>query len=118
MTRRLTTRVFILPIVLMLMTGMGWSTASWALDLQSAKAQGLVGEQPNGYLGSVKGGASAEVNALIKEVNSARKQEYQSIAKRNNTELSVVEALAGKKAIEMTPSGQYVKSTSGQWIKK
>ena len=28
--------------------------AAFALDLESAKSQGLVGEQPNGYLGVVK----------------------------------------------------------------
>jgi uncharacterized protein YdbL (DUF1318 family) len=32
--------------------------------------------------------------------------------------VDAVEALAGKKAIERTPPGQYVRLPSGQWVKK
>ena len=118
MIRRTMLRLLAMPALIVMLAGLGWSSPGWAIDLQSAKAQGLVGEQPNGYLGSVKGGASGEVAALINDINAARKKEYQAIAKRNNTGLDVVEALAGKKAIERTPSGQYVKLPSGQWTKK
>jgi uncharacterized protein YdbL (DUF1318 family) len=118
MTRRLSLRFIAIPLLMIILTGLGWSGSTWAISLQDAKAQGLVGEQANGYLGLVKSAASAEVKALMNEVNAKRKNEYQDIARRNKTELGVVEALAGKKAIEMTPSGQYVKSPSGQWIKK
>lgn len=117
MTRRLSLRLFAVP-VLMLMLGLGWSAPGWAVDLQAAKAQGLVGEQPNGYLGLVNTSAAADVRAMMNHINALRKNEYQAIAQRNKTELDVVEALAGKKAIERTPSGQYVKLPSGQWMKK
>jgi len=86
-----------------------------ALDLQDAKSQGLVGETVNGYLGAVK--SSAEVNALVNDINAKRKAEYQRIAKQNGIAVSDVEALAGKKAIDKTPSGQYVNVT-GSWMKK
>lgn len=89
---------------------------SWALDLQEAKAQGLVGEQINGYLGAIR--PSAEVNALVAEVNGKRKSAYQEIAARNGTSVTAVEKLAAKKAIEMTPPGQYVQDASGQWRKR
>ena len=111
-------RLFSIPMLLTMLAGLGFTTSSWAIDLQSAKSQGLVGEQPDGYLGSVKGKPSADVTALMKEINSARKNEYQKISKRNNTQLDVIEKLAGKKAITKTPSGQFVKSPSGEWIKK
>jgi uncharacterized protein YdbL (DUF1318 family) len=88
------------------------------MDLQQAKEKGLVGEQPNGYLGLVNSNAAADVKAMMNKINSLRKQEYQSIAQRNKTELRVVEKLAGKKAIEKTPAGQYVRLPSGQWRKK
>ena len=88
----------------------------YALDLQSAKAKGYVGEQADGYLGVVKNAAG--VQALVKDINSRRKVHYQGIAKKNGTSLNVVEALAGKKAIEKTPRGQYVRNPSGGWIKK
>lgn len=92
------------------------ASPSWALDLQDAKAQGLVGEQLNGYLGAIK--PSAAVNALVADVNGKRKGVYQEIANRNGTSVSAVENLAGKKAIEMTPAGQYVQDGSGQWRKR
>ena len=111
-------RLFSIPMLLVMLAGLGYTTSSWAIDLQAAKSQGLVGEQSNGYLGSVKGKPSADVVALMDEINAARKQEYQNIAQRNNTQLDVIEKLAGKKAIEKTPSGQFVRSPSGEWIKK
>jgi uncharacterized protein YdbL (DUF1318 family) len=105
-------------MLLVMLAGLGFSSSSWAIDLQAAKSQGLVGEQPNGYLGSVKGKPGNDVAAMINEINAARKAEYQRIAKRNDTKLDVVEKLAGKKAIEKTPNGQFVRLPSGQWVKK
>lgn len=118
MTRYLSLRYIAIPALMVVLAGLGWSGPTWAISLQDAKAQGLVGEQANGYLGLVKSSASAEVKALVNEINAQRRKEYQGIARRNNTELNVVEALAGKKAIEKTASGQYVKLPSGQWVKK
>ncbi len=118
MTRRLSLRLLAIPTLIVILAGLGWSGPTWAISLQDAKAQGLVGEQANGYLGVVKSGVSAEVKALVNDINAKRKNEYKDIARRNKTDLNVVEALAGKKAIDMTPPGQYVKPPSGQWIKK
>jgi len=99
-----------------LISMLGLSTPAWALDLKSAKAQGLVGEKQSGYLGAVK--SSAGVKELITQVNEARKVHYKKIAKRNATSLEVVEVLAGKKAIEKAAVGHYVESASGSWVKK
>ncbi len=85
-----------------------------ALNLQEAKKAGLVGEKPNGYLGVVKGGG--DVQTLVKSVNDQRRKKYEQIAKKNNTSLKNVEALAGKKAIDKTPPGYYV--FIGGWKKK
>ncbi|WP_446008784.1 YdbL family protein [Candidatus Electrothrix sp.] len=87
----------------------------FALELSDAKSQGLVGETPTGYLDVVK--ASPEATELIKEINAKRKTHYQEIAKKNKTPLSTVEKLAGQKAMEKTPAGQYVK-VEGKWEKK
>jgi len=87
----------------------------FALELSDAKAQGLVGETPTGYLDVVK--ASPEAKQLIKEINAKRKTHYQQIAKKNKTALSAVEKLAGQKAMEKTPAGQYVK-VGEKWQKK
>lgn len=93
-----------------------------AMDLQqamsalgSAKTQGLVGEQPNGYLGVVS--SSAQAKEIADLINQARKAEYQKLAAKNGIQLADVEAIAGKKAIEKTESGQFIQ-LNGQWQKK
>lgn len=88
-----------------------------ALELDAAKAQGMVGETPAGYLAAVQA-LTPEVKQLVERINNERKQRYSAIAKQNNTPVAAVEALAGKKAIEMTPGGQQVQNAQGQWVKK
>ena len=89
---------------------------AYAVDLQTAKSQGLVGETPAGYLSAVTS-PSAETKALIESVNLKRKQKYQEIAASNKTSLQTVEQLAGKKAIEKSRPGSYIKQ-GGSWQKK
>ena len=89
---------------------------AYAIDLQTAKSQGLVGETTSGYLDAVKS-PSPEVTALIESINAKRKQKFQEIAARNNTSLQAVEQLAGKKAIEKSARGSYVK-VGGSWQQK
>jgi uncharacterized protein YdbL (DUF1318 family) len=86
-----------------------------ALDLQTAKAQGIVAETATGYLAAVK--ATPEVQQLVDSINGKRRQMYQQIAQRNKTPLNAVEQLAGKKAIEKTPPGQFI-NINGSWQKK
>ena len=108
--------------MVLLALGLGLSLPVLALDLNQAsaalgqaKASGQVGEKPTGYLGVVTpGGQAAEIVRLI---NEARRGEYQQVAKKNAIPLGDVEALAGKKAMEKTPSGQFIQS-GGQWVRK
>ena len=90
-------------------------TMAHALDLHSAKQQGLVGETANGYLAVVKPGGGAA--ALVAKINAQRKAQYQRIAAKNKISVSDVEALAGKKAVERTARGQYIR-VGGSWRKK
>lgn len=99
-----------------------FSSTVFAMDLNDAmsnlgpaKSAGLLGEQPNGYLGVVKAqGNAAEIARLI---NDARRAEYQRLAKNNNIQLADVETMAGKKALEKTPVGQYIQ-LNGKWLTK
>ncbi|QFI37847.1 DUF1318 domain-containing protein [Moritella marina ATCC 15381] len=104
-------RIFSTLIILFAM-----SFSVQAIDLQSAKQAGLVGEQVNGYLGAVK--PSAEVNALIKDVNGKRKAKYQELATKHNVTVGAISARAAKKAMSMTEQGQFIESAPGQWKKK
>jgi uncharacterized protein YdbL (DUF1318 family) len=89
---------------------------AFAIDLQQAKDQGLVGETTAGYLEAVNS-PTPEVKALVNSINAQRKAKYQEIATRNNTSLQAVEQLAGKKAIEKSDAGAYIK-INGAWQKK
>lgn len=91
------------------------ATGAMALELDDAKARGLVGETAGGYLAPVV--SSPEVEALIESINSQRRAHYQNIADKNGISLEAVEARAGKKAIEKTPAGEYISTGSG-WQKK
>ena len=102
--------------ILAILAGLVITAGALALDLSEAKESGLVGETDSGYLASVTA-PSEEVSTLIKDINLKRRAEYQAIARKNNIAVSDVELLAGKKAIEKTPAGQYV-LVEGKWLKK
>ncbi|MFZ4125970.1 MAG: YdbL family protein [Rickettsiales bacterium] len=89
---------------------------AFALSLDEAKAQGLVGERVDGYLGPVV--ESGEVVTLVKDINNQRRAEYARIAAGNGQPLDVIQKLAAQKAYEKTPSGFYVQSPQGGWVKK
>lgn len=89
-----------------------------AMDLNTAKSRGFVGEQQNGYLGLVDRSAPADVKSLMQKVNEQRRANYQSIARANELPLQSVESLAGQKAIDKTSRGNYVQAPNGQWVKK
>lgn len=97
---------------------LGFVVPSWGLTLEEAKAQGLVGEQPNGYLGVVQSGAAPAVQALADDINQKRRSTYEDIARRNATSLEAVEMLAGKTAIEHTKPGYFIRRPSGEWLQK
>ena len=89
-----------------------------AMDLNTAKSRGFVGEQQNGYLGLVDRSAPADAKNLMREVNDQRRANYQSIARSNGIDLKSVESLAGQKAINKTARGHYIQAPNGQWVKK
>lgn len=109
------------PIVLalLLVAGAGLSAAAAAadLDLDGAKRQGLVGETMEGYLAAVNDPPAPAVAALVSDINAKRRAEYQRIARDNGIELSQVEVLAAKKAIEKTAAGGWVR-VNGTWRRK
>jgi hypothetical protein len=92
-----------------------FSTAAFAIELDTAKEEGLVGEQQNGYLGAIV--QSSDVLLLINDINAKRKAKYQELATKNSITLEQVEILAAKKAYEKTESGHYLQ-VDGLWLKK
>jgi hypothetical protein len=101
-----------------LLTGSMLISVAAAADLSTAKSQGWIGEQANGYLGLVKSGAPPDIKALVAEVNKKRKARYQQTANKHGTPLSEVEKVGGKTTIAKTRTGNYIKDGSGRWGKK
>jgi len=100
-----------------LIFGLLLSSQAFALDLTSAKADGIIGEQANGYIGFVKSGSS-EIKELVSEVNAKRKTRYKEIAISKKVSLNEVEKVGGKTTIGKTKSGNYVKLAGEGWSKK
>ncbi len=86
--------------------------------LSQPKADGLIGEQANGYLGLVNQNAPADVKSLISSINAKRKAGYKRIAQQQGTPLSDVEKVGGKTAIEKTLRGNYIREAGSGWRKK
>lgn len=96
---------------------LGTMTTALADALDDAKDAGYVGEQADGYLGVVSASAPAAAAALVADINAKRRAEYTRIATKNGITLKQVEALAGKKAVERTHAGDWVK-IGGGWQQK
>ena len=90
----------------------------WAVTLQEAKDQGLVGEQRDGYVGLVAGTAAAEVRDLVRDVNDERRRRYEQIARDNGITVEQVAAVAWERAVQATRSGHYLQDENGRWVRK
>ncbi|WP_372760169.1 YdbL family protein [Pseudoalteromonas sp.] len=101
--------------IMTLISALCMSFSVWAISLDDAKSQGLVGEDSSGYLGLVV--QNAEAKAVVDEVNAKRKAQYLKLAQKNNLSLAQVEALAAAKTIEKTQAGHYIE-VNGSWVKK
>lgn len=89
-----------------------------ASPLTKPKADGLIGEQADGYIGLVRQDVPADIRKLVNEVNAKRKAGYQQIAAKQGTSLEDVEKVGGNTAIEKTLKGNYIRDASGVWRKK
>ncbi len=92
------------------------SNSAMAMDLFAAKAQGLVGERPDGLVGAVTNDAA--LSQLVGSTNAGRLATYQQMAQKQGVPLEQIQTVAGQELIGRTPAGQYIMSRSGQWVKK
>lgn len=104
-------------IVVLIATVLAVALPAAALDLDTAKARGLLGERPDGYVDVVEAGAPADVQALARDVNSKRRLAYEKVARQNGAPVADVAKIAAKKLIDNAPAGTYVK-IDGRWVKK
>jgi len=112
------TRRFFVTLLIGLMTVSFAAVAANESPLTQPKADGLIGEQADGYVGFVTQNVPANVRSLVNDVNAKRKAGYQQIAAKQGTPLSEVEKVGGKTAIDKTLPGNYIRDLNGTWYKK
>lgn len=95
----------------------GLANGAWALSLNDAKAQGLVGEQSNGYLGLVNN-SNATAKSLVDDINRKRRAAYADKAKKAGVELKIMEFRIGERLQQRAGKGEFIQLNSGQWQQK
>jgi uncharacterized protein YdbL (DUF1318 family) len=92
-------------------------TSADKATVDAAKAQGVVGEQADGYLGIVKGSDPAVASA-VSAINQGRAKLYASIAAKTGVSVQDAASATGVQLLAKTPPGQYFKTAAGGWARK
>ena len=95
----------------------GLSAATWAQRdpaYAAARAAGQVGEQPDGYLGVV-GAGSAELRAIVANINIQRKSAYTQKAAASGATVEQLAFTSGCNLIAQTAAGEKYRDPSGAW---
>jgi len=91
---------------------------AWAIDIRDAKAQGLVGEGNTGLIVALQKPASAEVRALVADVNGKRKKHFNDTARKTGATPAQVAYRFYELAAQRTAPGHYYQDGKGRWRKK
>ena len=93
--------------------------AAHADSLDAARAAGLVGERPDGYVAAVNPNPPADVQKLVDDINAQRRKVYEQLAGQKGVPVEEVGALAAEKTIsQKLQPGWYYMNSSGQWVQK
>lgn len=87
-------------------------------SVDEAKAAGLVGEKPDGYLGAVSPNPPPNIAKLVADTNAKRRQAYADIAAQNGTTVEAVAAIAAQKLYAKAAPGTYLMGADGTWQRK
>lgn len=102
------------------MTGLsaisGKATAQTA-EIEAAKADGVVGEQIDGYLG-IRGAVDASLRRRVNEINAKRRAVYEELALNTGTTVAQVARITGEKQIERASIGEFYVDEDGTWVQK
>ena len=103
----------------LMLSALGSAAVAASALVENAKDQCIVGEQADGYLGVVDGAsASAELQREIRDINQQRKTVYSNLAKRNGVTIEVAAAVTAEKLMNQATSGQCIRLSSGDWVKR
>ena len=85
--------------------------------VDAAKAQGIVGEQADGFLGVVSG-SDAALRAAVAEINAGRAAVYRETAAKTGVTAEAAGQATAVQLISRLPAGVYYKPAGGSWTKK
>lgn len=80
----------------------------------AARADGKVGEQPDGYL-AIVGSADPALQRLVDDINIKRRAVYADGAQKNAATLEAYAFAAGCTAIKRTVPGEKYRAPDGSW---
>jgi uncharacterized protein YdbL (DUF1318 family) len=81
---------------------------------EAARASGVIGEKPDGYLGFVTSPSPA-IKALVDDINIKRKSAYTRKAQETNSTVEQFAFTSGCNLIMRTVSGEKYQTPSGNW---
>ena len=87
--------------------------------IDAAKAQGVVGEQADGYLGIRTAPAAPSLTSAISDTNDARRDAYSVRARAAGTSTEVAAArMFESQLFPRIPSGHWYRNAAGQWVQR
>ena len=125
MKQRILTKKFNFLIIGFLVFGFGASAPADDIKermkdrlpvIEELKAQGVVGENNQGYLEFI--GGKREKPDVVAAENEDRKAVYTAIAKQQGTTAELVGKRRALQIAEKADPGEWVQDTSGNWIQK
>ena len=94
-------------------------TAQQKAMIDSAKAQGVVGEQADGYLGFRQPSSDSTLTEAVSVTNNARREAYARSAEVAGTTADVAAARAFETIVlPRVSSGQWYCNAQGQWVQR
>ncbi len=87
--------------------------------IDRAKAEGVVGEQADGYLGFRTGSSDASLRAAVEATNAGRRSAYARGAAEAGTSADVAGArMFESQLLPRIQSGQWYRNAQGQWVQR
>jgi uncharacterized protein YdbL (DUF1318 family) len=87
--------------------------------VEAARAQGVVGEQADGYLGFVAGAPNADLKARVDQINILRRKIYTEAAQsRGVTVDNMAAATACELFVNRVGPNQFYRNERGEWAKR
>jgi uncharacterized protein YdbL (DUF1318 family) len=87
--------------------------------VDQAKAQGVVGEQADGFLGFVKPTTDSALKAAVQEINQGRAALYREAAQKNGVSVEAAGAAAYNQVVQIKlKPGEYYRPAGGGWVRK